>query len=184
MARQQGGAGMQEAERIQTEIQKVIGDDPTIQDADRIIVTVEKQSFWKGGKEIVVSEGKRALGKRQGEDRPHRAAPCGRPQRRGFNHRLALIADPGSLGPLLPKGVWTAHSTRCARGVSTQERYSLHASATAWILAGSTIGRNGVRAHEWSPLARGREISVHEPLRQGCGAPTLLSYAHSTRRSA
>ena len=48
---------MQEAERVQTEIQKVIGDDPTIQDASRIIVTVEKKSFWKGGKEIVVLKG-------------------------------------------------------------------------------------------------------------------------------
>jgi osmotically-inducible protein OsmY len=48
---------MQEAERIQTEIQKVLGDDPTIQDASRIIVMVEKKSFWKGGKEIVVLKG-------------------------------------------------------------------------------------------------------------------------------
>jgi osmotically-inducible protein OsmY len=48
---------MQEAERIQTEIQKVLGDDPTIQDASRIIVMVEKKSFWKGGKEIVILKG-------------------------------------------------------------------------------------------------------------------------------
>ena len=48
---------MQEAERIQTEIQKVIGEDPTIQDASRIIVSVEKKSFWKGGKEIVLLKG-------------------------------------------------------------------------------------------------------------------------------
>ena len=48
---------MPEAEKVQTEIQKVIGDDPTIQDANRIIVTVEKQSFWKGGKEIVFLKG-------------------------------------------------------------------------------------------------------------------------------
>ena len=48
---------MQEAERIQTEIQKVISGDPTIQDASRIIVMVEKKSFWKGGKETVVLKG-------------------------------------------------------------------------------------------------------------------------------
>lgn len=48
---------MQEADRIQTEIQKVISEDPTIQDASRIIVMVEKRSIWKGGKEIVVLKG-------------------------------------------------------------------------------------------------------------------------------
>lgn len=49
---------MAEAERVQAEIQKVIGDDPTIHDASKIIVQVEKKSFWKGGKEIVVLKGK------------------------------------------------------------------------------------------------------------------------------
>ncbi|HTZ50726.1 MAG TPA: hypothetical protein VMF68_03660 [Spirochaetia bacterium] len=48
---------MQEAERVQTEIQRVIGDDPTIQDARRIIVMVEKKSIWKGGGEVVVLKG-------------------------------------------------------------------------------------------------------------------------------
>jgi hypothetical protein len=48
---------MQEAERVQTEIQRVIGDDPTIQDANRVIVMVEKKSLWKGGGEIVVLKG-------------------------------------------------------------------------------------------------------------------------------
>ncbi len=48
---------MQEAERVQTEIQRVIGDDPTIQDARRIIVMVERKSIWKGGREIVVLKG-------------------------------------------------------------------------------------------------------------------------------
>jgi hypothetical protein len=48
---------MQEAERVQTEIQRVIGDDPTIQEARKIIVMVERRSFWKGGKEIVVLKG-------------------------------------------------------------------------------------------------------------------------------
>ena len=49
---------MQEAERIQTEIQRVIGDDPTIRDANHIIVTVERKSIWKGGGEIVVLNGR------------------------------------------------------------------------------------------------------------------------------
>ncbi len=49
---------MQEAERVQTEIQKIIGDDPTIQDSNKIIVMVEKKSFWKGGKEIVLLKGR------------------------------------------------------------------------------------------------------------------------------
>ncbi len=48
---------MQEAERVQAEIQRVIADDPTIQDANRIIVMVERKSFWKGGKETVVLKG-------------------------------------------------------------------------------------------------------------------------------
>jgi hypothetical protein len=52
-----GGEGMREADRIQTEIQKVIADDPTIQDASHIIVTVEKKSFWKGGREVVSLKG-------------------------------------------------------------------------------------------------------------------------------
>jgi hypothetical protein len=49
---------MREAAMVQTEIQKIIGDDPTIHDANRIIVMVEKKSFWKGGKEVVVLKGK------------------------------------------------------------------------------------------------------------------------------
>jgi hypothetical protein len=49
---------MPEADKVQTEIQKVIGEDPTIKDAHRIIVTVEKQSILKGGKEIVVLTGR------------------------------------------------------------------------------------------------------------------------------
>jgi hypothetical protein len=48
-----GGASMQEADRIQT----VIAEDPTIQDSSRIVVMVEKKSFWKGGKEIVLLKG-------------------------------------------------------------------------------------------------------------------------------
>ena len=48
---------MANAEAVQNEIQKVIGEDPTIRDAHRIIVTVEKQSIFKGGKEIVSLKG-------------------------------------------------------------------------------------------------------------------------------
>jgi hypothetical protein len=48
---------MQEAERVQAEIQKVLGDDPTIRGGDRIIVTVEKKSIWRGGKEFVHLKG-------------------------------------------------------------------------------------------------------------------------------
>jgi hypothetical protein len=53
----QGGAKLLKAEMVQTEIQKVIGEDPTIRDAHRIIITVEKQSILKGGKEVVVLKG-------------------------------------------------------------------------------------------------------------------------------
>jgi len=48
---------MQNLEKVQTEIQRVIGEDPTIREANRIIVTVEKRSIWKGGKEVVVLKG-------------------------------------------------------------------------------------------------------------------------------
>jgi hypothetical protein len=49
---------MQEAERVQAEIQKVIVEDPTIADANRITVSVERKSFWQGGKEQVILKGK------------------------------------------------------------------------------------------------------------------------------
>jgi len=48
---------MQNLEKVQTEIQKVIGEDPTIREPNRIIVTVEKRSIWKGGKEVVLLKG-------------------------------------------------------------------------------------------------------------------------------
>jgi hypothetical protein len=48
---------MQEADRVQAEIQRVIGDDPTIQGGDRIVVTVERKSIWKGGGEYVHLKG-------------------------------------------------------------------------------------------------------------------------------
>ena len=49
---------MQEADRVQSEIQRVIGDDPTIADANRITVSVEKKSIWQGGKEQVILKGR------------------------------------------------------------------------------------------------------------------------------
>jgi tetrahydromethanopterin S-methyltransferase subunit A len=48
---------MPDASRVQAEIQKVISDDPTIMDANRIIVSVEKRGFWPVGKEVVVLKG-------------------------------------------------------------------------------------------------------------------------------
>ena len=45
------------AERVQTDIQKVISDDPTISEANRIIISVEKKGFWLAGKEVVVLKG-------------------------------------------------------------------------------------------------------------------------------
>ncbi len=48
---------MLEAERVQAEILRVIGDDPTISDARRVVVTVEKKGFLKGRGEKVVLRG-------------------------------------------------------------------------------------------------------------------------------
>jgi hypothetical protein len=45
------------ADRVQTEIQRVIGDDPTITDSGRIVVSVERKGFWFLGKEVVVLKG-------------------------------------------------------------------------------------------------------------------------------
>ena len=46
---------MREAEKVQSEIVKVITDDPTIADAMHVIVTVEKAGLFKG--EVVVLKG-------------------------------------------------------------------------------------------------------------------------------
>jgi hypothetical protein len=48
---------MQDAERVLSEIRRVIEQDPTIHDVNRITVTVEKKSFLKGGGQIVVLSG-------------------------------------------------------------------------------------------------------------------------------
>ncbi len=47
---------MMSAEQTQSEIQRVIGDDPTITEATHILVSVEKKGFFRG-KEVVVLRG-------------------------------------------------------------------------------------------------------------------------------
>jgi osmotically-inducible protein OsmY len=47
---------MLDAERVQTEIQRVINDDPTITEAKHILVTVERKGLLR--KEIVVLKGR------------------------------------------------------------------------------------------------------------------------------
>jgi osmotically-inducible protein OsmY len=48
---------MMNAEKVQSEIQRVIGDDPTITEPTHILVSVEKKGFWFLGKEVVVLRG-------------------------------------------------------------------------------------------------------------------------------
>ena len=48
---------MLEAERVQSEILRVIADDPTITNAGHIIVTVVKKGFLRGRGERVVLKG-------------------------------------------------------------------------------------------------------------------------------
>jgi hypothetical protein len=45
------------AEKVQAEIQRVIGDDPTIAEPTHILVSVERKGFWFMGKEVVVLKG-------------------------------------------------------------------------------------------------------------------------------
>jgi osmotically-inducible protein OsmY len=47
---------MMDAERVQTEIQRVINDDPTISEARHILVTIERKGLLR--KEIVVLKGR------------------------------------------------------------------------------------------------------------------------------
>jgi osmotically-inducible protein OsmY len=47
---------MLDADRVQTEIQRVINDDPTITEAKHILVTVERKGLLR--KEIVVLKGR------------------------------------------------------------------------------------------------------------------------------
>jgi osmotically-inducible protein OsmY len=48
---------VQTADKVQTEIQKIINDDPTSKEATHIVVTVEKKGFWFLGKEVVFLKG-------------------------------------------------------------------------------------------------------------------------------
>ena len=48
---------MRDAEKVQTEILRVINDDPTIEGASHIIVSVEKKGVWPRAKEVVVLKG-------------------------------------------------------------------------------------------------------------------------------
>jgi hypothetical protein len=54
-ARVRGGAGMLEAEKVQSDIQRVIADDPTIEDSRHVIVTVERAGLFKGS--VIVLKG-------------------------------------------------------------------------------------------------------------------------------
>jgi hypothetical protein len=45
------------AERVETEIRKVIDTDPTIREANHILVSIEKKGFLGLGKEVVVLKG-------------------------------------------------------------------------------------------------------------------------------
>jgi hypothetical protein len=44
----EGGAGMRDAQSVQSEILKVISEDPTIADAQHVFVTVESAGLFKG----------------------------------------------------------------------------------------------------------------------------------------
>ncbi len=48
---------MMSADKVQTEIQRVIGDDPTIAEPTHIMVSVERRGFLAMGKEVVVLRG-------------------------------------------------------------------------------------------------------------------------------
>lgn len=48
---------MRDADKVQDEIMRVINDDPTIEGASHIIVSVEKKGVWPRSKEVVVLKG-------------------------------------------------------------------------------------------------------------------------------
>ena len=48
---------MRDAEKVQNEIIKIINDDPTIQGADHIVVSVEKKGVWPRAREVVILKG-------------------------------------------------------------------------------------------------------------------------------
>ena len=49
---------MRDADRVQSEILKVLNDDPTIEGAGHIIVSVEKKGVWPRTREVVVLKGR------------------------------------------------------------------------------------------------------------------------------
>ena len=51
------GAVMRDADRVQAEILKVINDDPTIEGAGHIFVSIEKKGVWPRSKQVVVLKG-------------------------------------------------------------------------------------------------------------------------------
>ena len=48
---------MRDVDRVQNEILKVINDDPTIQAAGHIFVSIERRGAWPRAKEVVVLKG-------------------------------------------------------------------------------------------------------------------------------
>ncbi len=48
---------MRDADRVQSEILRVINDDPTIEGAGHIVVSVEKKGVWPRAREVVVLKG-------------------------------------------------------------------------------------------------------------------------------
>ena len=48
---------MRDGDRVQGEILKVINDDPTIEGAGHIVVSVEKKGVWPRAKEVIVLKG-------------------------------------------------------------------------------------------------------------------------------
>jgi hypothetical protein len=48
---------MRDTDRVQDEILKVINDDPTIQGAGHIFVSIERRGVWPRAKEVVVLKG-------------------------------------------------------------------------------------------------------------------------------
>jgi hypothetical protein len=45
------------AETVQSQIQRIINEDPTINEANHIVVSVEKKGVWPFGREVIVLKG-------------------------------------------------------------------------------------------------------------------------------
>jgi len=48
---------MRDADKVQSEIMRVINDDPTIEGASHIFVSIEKKGVWPRSREVVVLKG-------------------------------------------------------------------------------------------------------------------------------